>query len=396
MKVLFVPSWYPINDGTGQGGECCREHVRSAALYDQVAVLLVTPRWDRWPTLHWKKIDDAGVPTFYARYGQSPIPKTSRLIFYLSLRRALKRVIQVWGMPDIIHTQDAQAYYAIKAAQGIGVPFVMSQHWTCFVERTITRGELKRFAWAFNKVKRVLPDNKFAAKHYEVYGLQPSVRWLPNTVDTEIFFPPLAQVREPWLLHASGLTAQKRFPDVIDAFARVRAKRPDVILHIAGDGPNRAAMETLARRTLPAGSVHFHGYLSKPQLADLMRQASGFILPSSAENLPCVLIEALACGCPVLSTRVGGITALVQEDKGILVDVGNIEQIATGMERLLNDTHGFDMGRIGREIRERYSHHAVGRILHEEYSKAIASTRDAAGNDVRCTRSDLHIAGTTR
>ena len=105
-----------------------------------------------------------------------------------------------------------------------------------------------------------------------------------------------------------------------------------------------------------------------------MRQASGFVLPSEAENLPCVLIEALACACPVLTTRVGGITALVDENEGILVDVGNIDQIAEGMYRLLDGMHGFDMNRISREVQAQYSHAAIGRLLHEEYAKVLAES----------------------
>jgi glycosyltransferase involved in cell wall biosynthesis len=112
-----------------------------------------------------------------------------------------------------------------------------------------------------------------------------------------------------------------------------------------------------------------------------MRLASGFVLPSEAENLPCVLIEALACGCPVLSTRVGGISDLVAGGGGLLVDVGNIEQIAEGMCQLLDGTHGFDMARISRDIREQFSHQNVGRILHEEYLRAATGcTRAGPGN----------------
>jgi glycosyltransferase involved in cell wall biosynthesis len=133
-------------------------------------------------------------------------------------------------------------------------------------------------------------------------------------------------------------------------------------------------MESLATRTLPPGSFHFHGYLSKQKLSELMRQASGFVLPSEAENLPCVLVEALASACPVLTTRVGGITALVGEDQGLLVDVGNVGQITEGMLHLLDGTHGFDMERLSSEVQTNYSRAAVGRILHEEYGKAVIET----------------------
>jgi glycosyltransferase involved in cell wall biosynthesis len=239
------------------------------------------------------------------------------------------------------------------------------------MKRSITTTLQRQFNYTFEHVARVFPDNKFAAVLYSQYGLTANVKWLPNTISTDIFWATPDAPRKPWLLHASGFTQQKRFPDIVRAFARVRRERPAAMLQVVGEGSDRKGCEALARRELPAGSFHFHGFLQKSQLADLMRQSAGFVLPSEAENLPCVLIEALACACPVLTTRVGGITALVSEKEGILVDVGNIDQIADGMFRLLDGTHGFDKDRMSREVRAQYSHEAVGRLLHEEYQKVF-------------------------
>jgi len=102
-----------------------------------------------------------------------------------------------------------------------------------------------------------------------------------------------------------------------------------------------------------------------------MRRACGFVFPSEAETFGCVLMEAMACGCPVLTTRVGGIPAVVREGEGLFVEVGNIDQIQEGMIRLLDGAYGLDTARISRETRERFSHQTVGRILHEEHLRAL-------------------------
>jgi glycosyltransferase involved in cell wall biosynthesis len=370
VNTLFVPQWYPNEDHKFLG-TFCREHVRAAALFENVAVLVFTSRPQRWPTMRWEKKDDHGVPTFYVTYGHSPIPKTTLPFFLLHLRRALRRVLEEWGQPDVIHTQDAYAYHVMKAAQNLGIPFVITQQWTGFMERQLDTRAVMRFRWAFARAARVLPVNRWAAADYAHYGLKAPITWLPNALDTNVFYSPLQPAREPWLLHASGLTAQqKRFPDIVRAFARVRVARPNAELHVAGDGSNRAEMEAMAKRELPPKSFHFYGFLSKPELASLMRRACGFVFPSEAETFGCVLMEAMACGCPVLTTRVGGIPAVVREGEGLFAEVGDIERIAEGMCQLLDGTHGFDMTRISRETRERFSHEAVGRILHEEHLRA--------------------------
>jgi glycosyltransferase involved in cell wall biosynthesis len=376
IRVLFVPQWYPNNEHKFLG-TFCREHVHAAALYEDVAVLVYTSRLERWPTMRWERVEDHGVPTFFATYGHSPVPKTTLPFFYFHLRRALRRVAQEWGRPDVVHTQDRYAYDVIKALTNFSIPVVISQHWTGFMKRSLDRREVRRFRHAFAHAKRVLPDNRFADAYYRQYGLKAQVRWLPNTIATETFWASPKPRKEPWLLHASGFTPQKRFPDIIQAFARVRANRSEAVLQVVGESSNRHEFEALAKHELPPGSFYFHGFLPKPQLADLMRRASGFVLPSEAENLPCVLIEAMACGCPVLSTRIGGIPDLLGGGGGLLVEVGNIEQIAEGMCQLLDGTHGFDMARISREIREQFSHENVGRILHEEHLRAAKASAEA-------------------
>jgi glycosyltransferase involved in cell wall biosynthesis len=145
-------------------------------------------------------------------------------------------------------------------------------------------------------------------------------------------------------------------------------------LQVVGESMNRKRMEALATEQLPPKSFQFHGAVSKQDLAALMRQSSGFVFASEAETFGCVLMEAMACGCPVLTTRVGGIPAVVRNGEGLFVDVGDIIQMANGMRRLLNGTHGLDLERISRETRTRFNHQAVGRILHDEHQWAAGAS----------------------
>jgi len=394
LRILFIPQWYPGRDGSNQmTGTFCREHVRAASLCDDVAVLAIASGVERWPTLHWERVEDRGVPTFYATFGRSPIPKTTRFFFARHLRLAFLRVVEEWGRPDVIHTQDIYAYFAIKALRRFGLPFVISQHWSGFLERIITRGSLRKYRWAFSRAALVLPTNKFAQDDYQHYGLQPPMAWLPNVLDEESFQPLPVRSREPWLLHASGLTMEKRVPDIIKAFARVCRERPDAVLHIVGEGLQREHTEVLARRELPAGSFKFHGFLSKPRLADLMRQSKGFVLASDAETFGCVLMEAMACGCPVLTTRVGGIPAVVREGDGLFADVGNIEQIAAGMGRLLDGAHDLQLERISRETVDRFGQATVGRMLHNLHVMATKVSLKVDGVGTTSSRTAHKVTG---
>jgi glycosyltransferase involved in cell wall biosynthesis len=147
--------------------------------------------------------------------------------------------------------------------------------------------------------------------------------------------------------------------------------RPEARLNLVGDGPGRAALTELAGNILPKGTCQFLGFLPKPAIAEQMRAACGFVFPSEHETFGCVLMEALACGCPALTTNVGGIPAVADEANAIVVPIGDIAAIAAGMVRLVEGTHGLDMGRIAQETKMKFSRQTVGWKLHQIYEDVL-------------------------
>ena len=373
LRVLFVPQWYPCNQGDNPAsGTFCREHVKAAALYDEVAVLSFSARKERKPTLRLDYWVDDEIPTFVATYGHSPIPKSTLPFFLLHLRRAIGHVIRKWGYPDLIHTQDMRAFYVMKAAQRFQIPFIISQHSSALRRRDLTPRTVRQLRWSFAQAATVLHVNPWAPLDYRYYKFHSNFCWLPNALDTGLFHPPYAMQREPFLLHVSGFTPEKRFSDVVRAFARVRQARPNARLEIVGDTCYRSTAQALAAKQLSPGSYHFHGFLNKEKVAELMRRASGLVLVSEFETFGCVLIESMACACPVLTTQVGGIPAVVRQSEGLFVKVGDIEAISNGMISLLDNNHSLDMGRISHETRRRFSYATIGRLLHREHLTAAA------------------------
>lgn len=140
--------------------------------------------------------------------------------------------------------------------------------------------------------------------------------------------PWFAQNQPPVILGVGRLTAQKDFPNLLEAFARVRRTR-DARLMILGEGPDREALEDLASELGVADHVSMPGFVDNPYA--YMAASSLFVLSSRREGLPTVLIEALATGVPVVSTdcpsgpveilRGGELGALVPiEDPAALAD----------------------------------------------------------------------------
>lgn len=131
----------------------------------------------------------------------------------------------------------------------------------------------------------------------------------------------------PVLLAAGRLEAQKDFPTLLKAFAQVRAVR-EARLVILGEGKNRKELEGVARKLGVEAHVQLPGFVMNPFV--YMAHAAVFVLSSTYEGLPGVLIQALACGCPVVSTNCPSGPSEILEGGiyGSLVAVGNATELA--------------------------------------------------------------------
>lgn len=163
------------------------------------------------------------------------------------------------------------------------------------------------------------------------------------------------------LLFVGRLAAVKGLPVLFEALATLN--RADIALTIVGDGPDRAALEAQAK-ALP-GPVDFLGYRSQSEVAGLLGESDIFVLPSFAEGLPVVLMEALAAALPVVATRIAGIPELVEDGTtGRLAPPGNATALADAISTLIENPEA--ARRLGLEGRARV---AAGFDSHQEASR---------------------------
>jgi glycosyltransferase involved in cell wall biosynthesis len=140
----------------------------------------------------------------------------------------------------------------------------------------------------------------------------------------------------PVILGAGRLIPQKDFATLLRAFAMLHSKR-DARLIILGEGKLRPSLEALANELGVADAVKLPGFIENPY--NYMANSSVFALTSCYEGLPGVLIQALACGCPAVSTDCPGGSAEILENGryGRLVPVGDVDQLADALEATLNN-----------------------------------------------------------
>ncbi|PKV44125.1 phenylacetate-CoA ligase [Janthinobacterium sp. 61] len=193
-------------------------------------------------------------------------------------------------------------------------------------------------AFSLRRVSAIVVPSAYLAGIFEQYGHTAHI--VPNVVDLQRFTPapPRTRAEDPCFLVARHLEQLYDNASAVRAFALVRLAFPRARLVLAGGGPQRAALACLARSLGVLDSVRFAGPVDNAAMPALY-QASDIVLnPSLADNMPISVLEALACGVPVVSTNVGGIPSLLQDGvTALLVPPGDPAAMAQAIVALLRD-----------------------------------------------------------
>ena len=162
--------------------------------------------------------------------------------------------------------------------------------------------------------------------------------------------PPAPPVEAPALCCVARLSAQKGLPLLIEAAALLQGRGIDVRLTLVGDGELRGEIERMIAARGLGGRIAITGYLDAAGVAAAITASRAMVLPSFAEGLPVVIMEALALRTPVITTAVAGITELVDASCGWVVPAGTVEALADAMMQALaaDPARLREMGEAGR------------------------------------------------
>jgi glycosyltransferase involved in cell wall biosynthesis len=165
-----------------------------------------------------------------------------------------------------------------------------------------------------------------------------------NLVDLAVFTPSPVE-RDKAFLAVGNLRWQKDYPTLLRAFARFCERDPSYELLIAGEGPDRAALEEQVAVLGLTRRVRFLGMLDREAVRERFRSSRALVLSSISEGFPKVLIEAMACGTPVVATDVGDCRAVIGE-AGTIVPPSDEEALTEAMWRMANDDTMYERLRL--------------------------------------------------
>ena len=279
--------------------------------------------------------------------------------------------------PDLLFVQDYATWrfdVLLLLARLLGVPLI-ARHAGSSPEDYL--GHVAR-RWTLRRADCLIPSSEAEQQRLERrYGIP--VNRLPiilTPMNTQVF----RRLDRGAACRAVGLDPQrrhilfmgrlvdgvKRVSALIRAFANSARHHPDADLVIAGDGPNGKDLRNLAEELVP-GRVHFSGWVAGAETkANLYNAAECLALPSLREGFPAVVGEAMACGTPVLGSKVGGVGELVVDgETGWLIPPGDDDVLADRLRWILDHPEAV------RGMRAEARRAAVARLSHEAVADAL-------------------------
>ena len=250
-----------------------------------------------------------------------------------------------------------------------------------------------RIKWMQKSADAVVAISEEIKRDLFRLGFPPKmVSYIPNGVDTERFSPiDEAMKRErrrelgisdgPVIICAGRLIPRKQIDVLIKAFSMLVPELPSTsILMVLGDGEERSRLEELAMSLDVSSQIHFMGSVLD---AHTYLQASDvFVIPSSIEGMPIILLEAMSCGLPSIGSKIGGIEDLIADGKtGIFVNSGDVADLKEKINSLIKDRQfALRLGQAARnEIVKNYSMETTARN-HLDLYKCLLDTRSGKRN----------------
>ena len=349
MRILIVTSQFPIA-GEPNRGRPIHQTVRELSKLAEVRVLSPVARYPRWATPRsylFRASDPAHtVPGCDVRYVDYPaLPLITRPFNGALCARTLHVPLRAFA-PDVVlsYWLYPDAYGAMRAARRAGLPLVAGARGSDLRVRDALSKRLTRpVLHAAQRILVVSEDlGRVAVRDY---GADPArIRAIPNGCDATIFHPqPRSDARAALgidadaelVVYVGRLVPEKGLRELLDAAAALAPQRPKLQLALIGEGPMRAELDSRLAAE-PALRAHLPGAQGPHEVARWMAAADLVTLPSYSEGHPNVLVEALACGRPVVATPVGGIPEVVDADCGLLVPARDSAALAAGLRDALD------------------------------------------------------------
>ncbi|MGH9946536.1 MAG: glycosyltransferase [Pyrinomonadaceae bacterium] len=331
-----------------------------------------------------RKLNVNGVEVLHPRFITGPGYSTYNLegsLYYLSIRREVDRLREEFPF-DLIHANFGypDGVVAAKLAARYNLPFIITEHASWIPWMDNYPKARRQAVWAASRCSFHVAVSNFARQTIAHFtGESHKLLVVPNGVDVGIF-KPLNKIERPnpnQILYVGFMRRIKGIDVLLQAMSRVIKQNPELKLVLVGGGVYRHSqaheneLKEMAKKLGVEKNVEFVGIKTPGEVAQYMCESALLVLPSRTETFGAVLIEALACGTPVVATRCGGTEDIVNDKVGKLVSKENPEELADAILEVAGQRHRFNSEDLRGYALTNFAWEEIARQTIDLYGKAI-------------------------
>lgn len=366
MHVLILPSWY-FPPGTQEiAGRMFHQLTKGLRGEDVDARLLYADYSMKGPL--FKKttflIEDE-VPTW--RTFQFFPPKANAFLFRMWVSRYVNDIMSYMdkeGKPDIIHAHSYLAASVCATLQmKVRIPFIYTERLSGFILGTIPKHHYPFLPGCFEMATAITCVSPGLLSRMEPHSPKP-IRVIPNFYDEEIFYLDTQVEKNKIFTWVSiGEPAHIKGLDILfTAFAILKEKLKDIPMQLLliDRIPEKEELIKLAQSLHIENDIVWTGLISQPEIATILRKSHVLISASRVETFGKAIIEAQACGLPVVATKTDGATYIMTSpQQGTLADIGSPESLMRAMGKVFTEYASYDGKRIHEIMEKRFSKKVV-------------------------------------
>jgi glycosyltransferase involved in cell wall biosynthesis len=368
--ILFVSSWYPTPEKKSHG-IFFKRHAESAALLNKISSIHICSGASNKIEVSVEN-DVYTIIGVYKKVNHSiPIIATIQKLWrsFRCFKKSYQSLISAQSVPNLVmlNVIFPAGIFVWWLHRFQKIPFIIQEQWSGYypedgnykglVQKQVTQ-------WCAKHAKAIIVVSNKLEQSMQWHGLKNKYLKIGNVVDTNLFVPHQNKILIPFkFVHVSTVNdKEKNITGIIKAAEHLLQKNISFTIDIVGDGPERAAFEELAmQKKLLNNIIFFHGFQLPEMVAKIMANAHCFILNSNYEGLPCVLLEAMSCGIPVITTNVGAIPEIIDRKQGIIIEPNSSEALCNAMQDMVENYKEYDCVEIREIIIQKYAYHAIAK-----------------------------------
>jgi glycosyltransferase involved in cell wall biosynthesis len=382
--ILWLPSWYP-NEREPYSGDFIQRHAKAASLNNNITVIFFTQFGEtvsadkKVLSIVSGNLKEVLVYVPFKPYGFRAIDRIwYNLVFYSFAIKFLKSYFKENGLPLLVHVHVPvkAGNLALWIKNKFQIPYIVSEQASTYLKQA---GDyfFKRRHWLYRaNVKKIFSKASAVTNVSFAIGkiLQElfSITYLQvihNVVDTTIFCPDFSQKDRFTYIHVSSLNDQKNISGILRVFKEMANIRADWKFIIVG--PHTEEIRGFIEKERLGHLIELVGEVPYVKVASFTKLSHAMVLFSKHENFPCVVVEALCCGIPVVASDVAGLKDCVKESNGILVESENENELLKALIRIRENYGDYDRTSIAEDAARTYSYQTISKQFDRLYKEII-------------------------